>query len=325
MPKVSVVIPVYNAEQFILHCVNSVLDQSFHDFEIILVDDGSHDHSLKICEEISIKDKRIRFFHKENGGSNSARRYGVEQAKGDYINFIDVDDTIPKDSIDNLYKKAIQYDLDITQSAQYFWKNQEDKPFFSGFPSDGIYNNIEFLHLLFKDRANGGPHGCLYKRGLFGKETFNLPNDVKLGEDFYMNLCLGLQAKKVGLFNDIITYNYLDNTNSVTYVYRYTSISPQQGQLESIRRELNNNQLFDEFSDDFYRRALGVLASACFHNHQLIYEQYIKQMAHEIWPNVHFWKEKCLCYMLLHPSILPIMNTINESRKIVSNIRKKIR
>ncbi len=323
-PAISVIIPAYNAEKFIRRCVDSVLKQSLQDFEIIIVDDGSQDSTKTICEQLTLKNDKIKFFHKENGGANSTRKFGVEHSNGHYINFVDSDDTIPNNSLVQLYQTAIENKLDIIQAARRFYPNGSSTYQLSTFVKPGIYNNLEFIHLLFQNKSNAGPVGSLYKRDLFGEETFDIPKDVKLGEDFYMNLCLGVRANKVGLFNNIEAYNYFENTNSVTHVYRYTSISPQQEQLESIRRELINNHLFDEFSDDFYRRALGVLSSACFHNHQLIHSQYIKQMAQEIWPKLHYRKEKCLCYMLLHPSILPIMNTINESRKIVSNIRKRL-
>lgn len=94
MCKVSVIVPVYNVEQYLSACVESVLQQTYPDFELLLVDDGSTDGSSLLCDELACSDERIRVFHKENGGQGSARNFGLEHAKGTYVLFLDSDDTI---------------------------------------------------------------------------------------------------------------------------------------------------------------------------------------------------------------------------------------
>src|SRR5690606_27273688 len=94
MPKVSVIIPVYNAEKYLRECIDSVLAQTFDDFELLLINDGSTDGSGKICDEYAQKDARVKVFHKENGGVSSARNLGLDNAKGEWITFIDSDDWI---------------------------------------------------------------------------------------------------------------------------------------------------------------------------------------------------------------------------------------
>lgn len=93
-PKVSVIIPVYNVEKYIERCVNSILNQTFQDYEVLLIDDGSTDNSGKICDEYSLKDSRIKVFHKENGGVSSARNLGIDSANGEWIYFCDSDDEL---------------------------------------------------------------------------------------------------------------------------------------------------------------------------------------------------------------------------------------
>ena len=96
-PKISVIVPVYNVEKYLHRCVDSILAQTFNDFELLLIDDGSKDKSGAICDEYAAKDSRVRVFHKENGGVSSARNLGLENAKGDWIIFIDSDDWIADD------------------------------------------------------------------------------------------------------------------------------------------------------------------------------------------------------------------------------------
>ncbi len=93
-PKISVIVPVYNVEQYLPRCIDSILAQTFTDFELLLIDDGSRDNSGKICDEYAEKDSRIRVFHKENGGVSSARNVGLDNTCGEYVSFIDSDDWI---------------------------------------------------------------------------------------------------------------------------------------------------------------------------------------------------------------------------------------
>ena len=97
MPKLSIIVPVYKVEQYINKCIDSILNQTFTDFELILVDDGSPDNCGKICDEYAQKDERVRVIHKENGGVSSARNLGIDEAKGEYVSFIDPDDWIDLD------------------------------------------------------------------------------------------------------------------------------------------------------------------------------------------------------------------------------------
>ena len=113
MPKISVIIPVYNVEPYIRCCIDSVLAQSFKDFEAILVDDGSTDGSGAICEEYASRDSRVHVIHKKNGGLGSARNVGVEHAKGKYIEFLDSDDWITPDTLEYLVKEAESKRLDL--------------------------------------------------------------------------------------------------------------------------------------------------------------------------------------------------------------------
>lgn len=103
-PIISIIVPIYNVEQFLLCCIDSILDQTFTDWELLLIDDGSPDRSGDICDEYAKKDTRIRVFHKENGGVSSARNLGLDSAQGEWVTFIDADDYILPDFINGLYK-----------------------------------------------------------------------------------------------------------------------------------------------------------------------------------------------------------------------------
>lgn len=120
MSKVSIIVPVYNVEKYIGMCIESILKQTFPDWELILVDDGSTDGSYKIIKTLGEKDYRIKCYHKTNGGLSDARNYGIEKAKGKYIFFLDGDDWIAPWTIQTLYNGVTMYDCEIAQCGLYY-------------------------------------------------------------------------------------------------------------------------------------------------------------------------------------------------------------
>lgn len=115
MVKLSVILTVYNVEKYLKRCIDSIIKQTYKDFELILVDDGSIDNSSKICDKFCKQDKRIKVIHKENGGVSSARNAGLDIAEGDYISFIDSDDYIEVDMFKKLIQIMIENNADIAQ------------------------------------------------------------------------------------------------------------------------------------------------------------------------------------------------------------------
>ena len=113
MPKISVIVPVYKAEKFLSACIESILNQTYHDFEVILVDDGSPDSSGQICEEYAKKDSRIKVIHQKNAGVAASRNVGLDIAVGEYITFVDSDDYIQFQMYEKMLKCALDNDCDF--------------------------------------------------------------------------------------------------------------------------------------------------------------------------------------------------------------------
>ena len=117
MPNISVIVPVYNAEEYLERCVNSILRQTCPDLEVLLVDDGSRDSSGAMCDAFAAQDSRVRVLHQENSGISAARNAGLSQAKGDYIGFVDSDDWIDPDMYESLYALCREYEADIAECS----------------------------------------------------------------------------------------------------------------------------------------------------------------------------------------------------------------
>ena len=143
MPKISVIVPVYKAEAYLHRCVGSLLTQTFTDFEVLLVDDGSPDRSGAICDEYARRDSRVRVFHKENGGVSSARNYGISKAEGLWLLFVDSDDWCNENYIeDNIIEELFKMDNVIITPHAAFYTDEA----LSNMVSISIENIIDFYN-----------------------------------------------------------------------------------------------------------------------------------------------------------------------------------
>ncbi len=208
---VSIVVPIYNVEKFIHRCIDSILQQSYKNTEIILVDDGSPDNCPKICDEYSRKDSRIKVLHKKNGGLSDARNAGIRIAKGKYIAFVDSDDSIEKDYIKQLYNTIRKADADISACGHTVrYENGRTIPHFSN--NSFIVQREEALErVLYDDELCAATWAKLYKTKLF--KNIKFPKGENF-EDSSTTYKLILESNKVAC--DMKSqYNYLIRSNSI--------------------------------------------------------------------------------------------------------------
>lgn len=183
-PKISIIVPVYNVEQYLKHCINSILNQTFTEFELILVNDGSTDQSGNICEEYAKIDKRIKVIHKENEGQSSARNRGLEVAKGEYVGFVDSDDFIHEKMYELLYNNAKKNSSDVIVCEVIKGPGNQrfNKKDLVSQPSVQNFSNIDALNQLYTPFDPMGKHNegwvfpvnKLYKKYLFNDISFRV-------------------------------------------------------------------------------------------------------------------------------------------------------
>lgn len=208
---ISIIVPIYKVEKYLDRCINSILNQTFKDFELILVDDGSPDRCGDICEKYAKKDKRIKVIHKENGGLSDARNVGLDIATGKFIGFIDSDDFIHKDMYMVLYDAIIKSKSDISQCKfKYFSKEDELN---KNIINDGkyeIYNNINAIEEIIDNKnLNTNVWNKLYKRELFNDIRF--PKG-KIHEDEFVTYKVFYRAKTVSYVNKELYYYFSNDT-----------------------------------------------------------------------------------------------------------------
>ena len=209
-PKITVIIPVYNVEDYIEECIESVINQTYTNLEIILVDDGSTDKSGYICNKFQDRDERIKVIHKLNGGLSDARNAGLKKATGEYVQFIDGDDYIDSDMIETLYNTIEKYDADIAICNHYVLKNGKVTNNSTG--KIFIYNNKEVLkEFLLDTKIRAYTWEKLWKKSLFDNIWF--PFGRKF-EDIATTPRLFWNANKIVL-NDIPKYYYRQREGSI--------------------------------------------------------------------------------------------------------------
>ena len=194
--KISIVIPVYNVEKFIVQCIESILAQTFTDWELILVDDGSLDASASICDDYACRDKRIRVIHKKNGGVSSARNVGLDNASGEYVCFIDSDDWVDPSYLADF--KMDYYDADVYISgARYdtYGKTYSYKQYESVYCSDVKVMSECFVHQKLMD--NGYPWGKLFRTNILISNGLRFDERLSFNEDHIFVFEFFLLAKSM--------------------------------------------------------------------------------------------------------------------------------
>ena len=209
---ISIIVPVYNVEQYLEKCVDSIINQTYKNLEIILVDDGATDSSGKLCDELAKIDNRIKVYHKENGGLSDARNYGVERATGEYIGFVDSDDYIDAEMYEKLYEAIKKENVDVAEcNLKIIYPEREEL-----FTEQNYYNvctKQEYLEEYLKiEKIFGSVWTKLISRKIAKELLF--PKG-KLYEDTYYAYDLINVANSFVLI-DSPSYNYLMRENSIT-------------------------------------------------------------------------------------------------------------
>ena len=282
---ISIIIPVYNAANYLQDTVQSVLNQDYQDMEIILVNDGSTDHSLALCKEMQLKDTRIKVIDQKNAGVSVARNNGMKASKGEYLLFIDADDLLEKDMVSTLYNKAVETGADIVSCGAALVKDGVVIREEFGTNKLYTYNNEEALKFfLIGNRVNIGVWTKLFKRSVI--EGIEYRKDIRINEDKLFIFEALLRANKYVVY-DVSKYKYIQRESSATRTFDarwFDTIDVADQMVEIIRNEKSdllfwaqinqikvyywlilmmyrNKKSIDEYADQ-YRRTVKLLKTA---------------------------------------------------------------
>lgn len=254
-PLLSVIVPVYKAEKYIHRCINSILNQSITDLELILVDDGSPDNSGTICDEYARKNSRIKVFHQKNAGVCAARNKGLENAEGKYVCFVDSDDYLEKNAMEILYIDILSHNADISCGLEIADKNCDEKNLKNG--TYEIWKDTDAIkNSLLDNRFTYSVWAKLFKRELI--ENIRFEEGRKINEDsfFVFSCCM---KKPVVVVRNVGIYYQENNPDSVSHsefsekFFDILYFSERKQELinekfPEFKRELNNIVIKANFS-----------------------------------------------------------------------------
>lgn len=229
-PIISVIVPVYNVESYLSDCIDSIRSQTFSDYELLLVDDGSTDTSGKMCDEYALSDDRIRVIHQKNSGLSEARNTGIDLAVGEYITFIDSDDLISNDYLELLYDTAKKYDADIAQGD--FTRSIQILGSTNSSYACAVYEQFsvafhEYLHMGIVEKAAWAK---LYRAELF--DGIRYPTG-KVYEDSYTTFKLLYRMKRMVCVPKYIYYYRINDTGIMK-----STFSMKRFDILDIRNEM---------------------------------------------------------------------------------------
>lgn len=213
---VSVIVPVYNADQYLEACVLSILTQSYAELDIILINDGSSDKSAELCDNLATNNERVRVAHTKNGGVSHARNIGISMAKGVFVTFIDADDIVDKNMIEILYSSLIKDECDISTSNITPFSTIEPSNIKQKQNKVMIMDSDDAIkEMLYEKKIINGPVAKIYRKSLFEQKKV-FPKGITIGEDLYVNYYTFLKARKVAV-NSASMYYYRQRDGSVTH------------------------------------------------------------------------------------------------------------
>ena len=280
-PNISIIVPVYNAEKYLHQCIDSILKQTFSNYELILVDDFSNDNSFKICDDYSKKDERIKIIKKlKNEGSSLARKTGLDAATGDYIQFIDSDDWVEPEMLEIIYYKAISDNNDIVISNVNYFENEKLKTIIQDFTK---FDKVSIIKNIISIKLKAYLVNKLVKRDLFS--LVNFPKDSR-SEDYLITIQNIYNSCNIGYVKESL------------YNYRYNNLSLSNNKETLVRGLLEENrnwQLLLLYLKDKYND-LSVFEpelSRRINSFKELYKNYNLLELNELF-NIYFGKYYCL-------------------------------
>ena len=319
MPKVSVIIPVYNVEEYLRECLDSVVNQTLKDIEIICINDGSTDSSLEILKEYAQKDNRFVILEQENQGAGAARNKGLEVAQGEYLYFLDSDDYIIKECLEELYIKITETNSSICICKQ-FLKNNENEISIDdeSLKIDWLKNKLTFTALNFKKNifqiASIGIYTKLYEKDFIKKSNIKFQN-IKTVNDVYFNYVAILSSKKITYINKPLIIYRLRTSNNLTSK-RGKSFKNVILAYEEIYKFMLVKNIFKDFKTSFYKRfSQACWAEVCLSNGKIDFSLLNNQKS-EFWK---FYKKYSKPYKLKNIQyIFSLHNSIDKQYHVIT-------
>ena len=256
-PKVSIIIPVFNSENLLINCLDSIKNQTMDNIEVICIDDGSSDGSLKILKDYEKNDNRFKVFHQENLGAGFARNKGISHSSGEYMLFVDSDDYIEENTCEILYilAKRLNSDLVLFDAVRHIENGKNLNLIHFSKDDFSVFNNFSFDYEYVKDKVFDGYYGVIWNK--FYKSSFIKENNLsfpkhKIYNDVEFHVKSLILAKNISYLPKILYhYNRIGQSSLQTSFVSTKNAFVFFDVLGDIKNFLDNNNYFNEFKSDF--------------------------------------------------------------------------
>ncbi len=304
--KISVIVPVYNGEKYLCECLDSIVGQTFRDFEIVLINDGSKDKSIDICNEYASRHDNIHVFSQDNQGINQTRCNGVRHAKGKWIVFSDQDDSMPN------------------YALQELWNMHDDTDLVIGFPDTPVNKEVLSLDDCRRNAITGKRFPCspwakMYRREMLTDDVFKFPREIDGEEDMIMNIRIMFRLSRAPRFVFRKIYNFRRNTVSVSH--RKKCSLEHEALFDEVRNASIPEDLQSRYMPEILYSRLNGLCGVAFSEPQTLCDKnhpYLKAIKEAVrkykyrlsakewlFLNMHFaWEYKCLSFMVMVKNFL---------------------
>lgn len=253
MNMVSIIIPIYNAQKYIKACLESILNQTYQDFEVILVDDGSRDASGEICDHYAEKDRRITVFHRENAGVSATRNFGLDYATGKYVLFIDADDTIEADMLEGCIRLAEKNEAELVIcSFRYYMTDDDNRIVENSLGNDACVTDKElfdhWFSLLAEKEILNPPWNKLIRKDLLDTNKIRFYEEFSICEDMTFSVQILDASKKIVLTGNMYYNYYLKSSGTLVFKFHenyYEALTKFYGCVDKYCSKFtdNNTQL----------------------------------------------------------------------------------
>lgn len=270
-PIISIIVPVYNVEEYLRTCIDSLINQTYTNIEIILVDDGSTDHSPNICDYYEEKYHNVVTIHKENGGNTSARKCGMAHAKGEYLLFVDSDDWVEPNMCEYMMECVFEYNADVVRCALITEGNEKDEVRKDRLPIKvhQSQEDLDYLykHILYNEQKELSLTGSfctqLMRRNIFMSVFESMSDEVQYGEDLAYSIASIFEAKTICITDEVL-YHYRMRPFSITHSSNYNYYSQINALFlylkklfeENVYKDILLNQLV-KFMDELVIRGIN--------------------------------------------------------------------
>ena len=239
---ISIIVPVYNTEKYLDRCIQSILSQTYIDFELLLINDGSTDSSGVICDRYAEQDSRVRVFHQVNMGVTAARKIGVHNALGEFVTFVDSDDELYDDALDTLLSNVTGDNIDIVATD---------------LKTEILISGDDYIKNTLCGKLYNRIWGNLYRRTLLTDYVLDIPREINIGEDAIMNIRIGLNMhQRYAKSIKNVVYKYRHNPLSVINTWKI-SLEYEELYIEELVRTLGIR--IDDFRNEYYFSNLNIL------------------------------------------------------------------